>query len=74
MDVFDPVLEEVEEAALRARGCGVPAVNEECRRAAVLGGTLFFMPHCGRQLYANLLEANWGHATLQRVQVFGAHP
>ena len=32
------------------------------------------MPHCGRQLYANLLEANWGHATLQRVQVLGAHP
>ena len=71
MDVYDPVLGEDERAMLRARGCGVPERNEEGRRSVaaaeaegaegegvegVEGVTLFFMPHCGRQLYANVLE------------------
>ena len=60
MDVYDPVLGEAERAMLRARGCGVPERNEEGRRSVAAaeaeGVTLFFMPHCGRQLYANVLE------------------
>ena len=65
MDVYDPVLGEGERAMLRARGCGVPERNEEGRRSVAAaeaeGVTLFFMPHCGRQLYANVLEANWAY-------------
>jgi hypothetical protein len=71
MDVYDPVLEEAELALLRARGCGVPERNEEGRRSVAAveaeGATLFFMPHCGRQLYANVLEANWGAEHLRRL-------
>ena len=75
MDVYDPVLGEAELSLLRARGCGVPERNEEGRRsvaAAVAEGvTLFFMPHCGRQLYANVLEANWGAEQLCRLAILG---
>eukprot|EP00964_Phaeocystis_antarctica_P069762 scaffold42431_cov53-Phaeocystis_antarctica.AAC.1 len=69
MDVYDPVLGEAELALLRARGCGAPERNEEGRRSVATqekGLTLFFMPHCGRQLYANVLEANWGPEPLSR--------
>ena len=72
MDVYDPVLGEAELALLRARGCGAPERNEEGRRSVATqerGLTLFFMPHCGRQLYANVLEANWGPEPLSRLVV-----
>ena len=75
MDVYDPVLGEAERAMLRARGCGVPERNEEGRRSVAAaeaeGVTLFFMPHCGRQLYANVLEANWGAQQLARLAILG---
>ena len=70
LDVYDPIFDEAELALLHARGCRVPTRNEEGRRAA-LRPTLFFMPHCGRQLYANLLQANWGAAPLCRLAVLG---
>ena len=75
MDVYDPVLGEAERAMLRARGCGVPERNEEGRRSVAAAEaeavTLFFMPHCGRQLYANVLEANWGAQQLARLAILG---
>ena len=70
LDVYDPVLSEAEVAFARARGCGLPARNEEGRRAAARR-TLFFMPHCGRQLYANVVAANWGGEALGRVLILG---
>ena len=70
LDVYDPVLSEAEVAFARARGCGLPARNEEGRRA-VARRTLFFMPHCGRQLYANVVAANWGGEALGRVLILG---
>lgn len=33
--------------------------------------TLFYMPHCGKQLYSNLLWANWSSRLLQNVVLFG---
>lgn len=70
MDVYDPIFDEVELTLLHARGCRVPTCNEEGRHTALLP-TLFFMPHCGRQLYANLLQANWGVAPLSQLAVLG---
>jgi hypothetical protein len=33
--------------------------------------TLFFMPHCGRQLYSNVLWANWSPYQLEKILILG---
>jgi SRR1 domain len=45
-------------------------VNEQCARLADTP-TLFFMPHCGRELYENLVRANSEHGTLDRLVLVG---
>merc|ERR1711879_52277 len=32
---------------------------------------LYFLPHCGRRLYSNLLEANWSSEGLSRLLLLG---
>ena len=59
IEVFDPIFSAVECAALQAKGCNVPRVNDRGLRR-VDSPTLFFMPHCEISLYANLLAANQG--------------
>lgn len=58
-----------ERAAAVALGARVVEQNEGCSRR-VLRRTLFFMPHCGVSMYANLLRANWGEQ-LSNVIVVG---
>ncbi|XVF82187.1 hypothetical protein PTKIN_Ptkin16aG0024900 [Pterospermum kingtungense] len=70
IEVFDPVLSATESRVLEALGCSVLAVNEQGRRQAIKP-TLFFMPHCEAELYNNLLQANWGVESLNRVALFG---
>jgi hypothetical protein len=39
--------------------------------------TLFYMPHCGRRLYSNVLRANWSPLLLSKAPIFGnrySHP
>eukprot|EP00741_Cyanophora_paradoxa_P003474 tig00000711_g3374.t1 len=67
--VFDPVLGAEERALLAQLGCEVIPSNEEGRRAA-RRATIFYMPHCPRRLYSNVLRANWGPA-LARILVIG---
>eukprot|EP00290_Baffinella_frigidus_P025245 CAMPEP_0180254038 /NCGR_PEP_ID=MMETSP0987-20121128/39945_1 /TAXON_ID=697907 /ORGANISM="non described non described, Strain CCMP2293" /LENGTH=65 /DNA_ID=CAMNT_0022222995 /DNA_START=18 /DNA_END=211 /DNA_ORIENTATION=+ len=33
--------------------------------------TLFYMPHCGRRLYSNVLRANWSPLLLAKAPIFG---
>lgn len=40
-------------------GVGVIEANESGRRRAS-GRAVFFMPHCGKSLYENVVAANWG--------------
>ncbi|XVE86164.1 hypothetical protein DITRI_Ditri18aG0013800 [Diplodiscus trichospermus] len=70
IEVFDPVLSATESQVLEALGCSVLSVNEQGRRQA-MEPTLFFMPHCEAELYNNLLQANWGMESLNRVALFG---
>eukprot|EP00965_Chrysotila_dentata_P128447 4246944-Pleurochrysis_carterae.AAC.1 len=68
--MYDPVFSMLEIEFLVARGFNVPAENEEGRRT-IDRKTLFFMPHCGRQLYSNVIGANWNAASLPLLVVLG---
>lgn len=71
--VFDPILGGIEKAILAKLGCGVIETNEKGKRCCCTPSrpddarptmlhcrpTLFFMPHCPRPLYSNVLWANW---------------
>lgn len=57
-EVYDPAFTTIDTQVLKALGFKVLTQNEEGKRE-VKGQTLFFMPHCGKELYNNLLWANW---------------
>ena len=71
---FDPCFDELEIAFLRSRGCAVLTRNSEGRHSSPApggGSVLFFMPHCGRALYSNLVQHNWRPASLASMLVLG---
>ncbi|XP_014666662.1 PREDICTED: SRR1-like protein isoform X2 [Priapulus caudatus] len=68
---FDPIFTASEKAYLTQQGISLIEKNEEGRRRACNGGTLFFMPHCDKPLYSNLLCANWEPEHLSRVILVG---
>ena len=72
LHVFDPMLEPLELQMLqREPRCAIRPRNEEGRVHLPRRRCLFLMPHCPRQLYSNVLEANWGAAHLADVLVLG---
>jgi len=68
--VYDPVLTPLEVEFARSRGCTVPEHNGEGRICAE-EATLFFMPHCAKQLYCNVLAANYRPEALARLAILG---
>ncbi|XP_033627439.1 uncharacterized protein LOC117290253 [Asterias rubens] len=68
--VYDPRFTEEEKQILLNLGFNVIQQNEECKRAAS-GTTLFYMPHCGKPLYNNLLWANWSTQRLSSIVIIG---
>ncbi|XP_064612947.1 SRR1-like protein isoform X2 [Liolophura sinensis] len=57
--LYDPRFTECEKDYLRASGVKLIAENEEGKRTCH-ETMLFYMPHCDKPLYNNLLYANWG--------------
>ena len=56
---FDPVLSAGGAIVLEKLGVEVTLENENCRRRVPDGGNwLFFMPHCDRDMYNNVVAAN----------------
>lgn len=57
--LFDPKFNKEEKLTLQTLGLSIIQENEvgkrKCNRK-----TLFYMPHCGKALYNNLLWTNWG--------------
>ncbi|CAI8023273.1 SRR1-like protein [Geodia barretti] len=68
--VYDPVLCPQEKAALRELHCVCIPENELCRRQ-VQTKTVFYMPHCGRAMYNNLIWANWSPEKLSQLALIG---
>eukprot|EP00042_Codosiga_hollandica_P014030 m.32027 g.32027 ORF g.32027 m.32027 type:complete len:173 (-) comp42168_c0_seq2:8-526(-) len=67
---YDPMIHPTEQRVLLAERIEWIERNELAKRR-VLRPTLFFMPHCDRWLYNNLLWANWGPVSLPNVCILG---
>ncbi|XP_043103131.1 SRR1-like protein [Puntigrus tetrazona] len=68
--VYDPVFSESEREALEELGFTVLTENEEGKRG-VYHPTLFYLMHCGKALYNNLLWRNWTPQTLPKIIIIG---
>ncbi|KAG2179526.1 hypothetical protein INT44_006373 [Umbelopsis vinacea] len=68
--IYDPIFTELDVKVCDHYNMEVIKDNEYCRRT-VEKPTLFYMPHCGKSLYSNALEANWSVDRLSNVIVVG---
>ncbi|XP_072538061.1 SRR1-like protein [Salminus brasiliensis] len=68
--MYDPVFTVTECEILRELGFTVLTENEEGKRA-VCRPTFFYLMHCGKALYNNLLWRNWSPRILPKVIVIG---
>ncbi|XP_074777686.1 SRR1-like protein [Athene noctua] len=69
--LFDPAFSAREAAALRQLGLRLLPENEEGKHAVEGSATLFYMVHCGKALYNNLLWRNWSAGALARMVIVG---
>ncbi|XP_062307526.1 SRR1-like protein isoform X2 [Osmerus eperlanus] len=68
--LYDPVFSSGEREILRELGLTVLTENEEGKRQ-VTRSTLFYLMHCGKALYNNLLWKNWQRETLPLLTIVG---
>ncbi|XP_061197815.1 SRR1-like protein [Saccostrea echinata] len=68
--LYDPKFFMAEKEVLSDFGFHVLSENEEGKRQCG-SSTLFYMPHCGKSLYNNLLFANWSPDRLHHVIIIG---
>ncbi|MBN3311813.1 SRR1L protein, partial [Atractosteus spatula] len=68
--VYDPVFSAAETKVLQALGLTVLTENEEGKRL-VCRPTLFYLIHCGKALYNNLLWRNWSTDSLPLLTIVG---
>jgi len=69
--IYDPVFSQEEVNLLTHKlDMKVMEVNEESRHE-VNGRVLFFMPHCDKSLFNNLLWSNWDSDKLDKIYIYG---
>ncbi|XP_060927651.1 SRR1-like protein [Limanda limanda] len=68
--VYDPVFSTGERDVLEKLGLSVLTENEEGKHLATKP-TLFFLMHCGKALYNNLLWKNWSTQSLPAMTIIG---
>ncbi|XP_049434689.1 SRR1-like protein [Epinephelus fuscoguttatus] len=68
--VYDPAFSSGERDVLRELGLNVLTENEEGKRL-VTKPTLFYLMHCGKALYNNLLWKNWSTQCLPQMIIIG---
>lgn len=69
--LFDPVFSAQEAAALGELGLRLLPDNEEGKHGIEGSATLFYMVHCGKALYNNLLWRNWSEGALSKMVIIG---
>ncbi|NXJ91416.1 SRR1L protein, partial [Corythaixoides concolor] len=69
--LFDPAFSAEEAAALGQLGLRLLPDNEEGKHGIAGSATLFYMVHCGKALYNNLLWSNWSAAALSKMVIIG---
>ncbi|KAM9371632.1 SRR1-like protein [Phaethornis superciliosus] len=69
--VFDPAFSEQEVGVLGQLGMRMLQDNEEGKHEVEGAATLFYMVHCGKALYNNLLWRNWALGTLSKMVIVG---
>ncbi|KAM6377598.1 SRR1-like protein [Pluvialis apricaria] len=69
--VFDPAFSAQEAAALAQLGLRLLPDNEEGKHGIEGSATLFYMVHCGKALYNNLLWRNWSAGALSKMVIIG---
>jgi len=68
----DPAMDEFERRFIRdSLWFEVKSQNDRCLHSVGSRNTVFFMPHCGRPMYNNVLFANWPEQALRRVCLIG---
>lgn len=70
ISIYDPVFTDTEKCILRNIGINVLVENDECKHKAI-EPTLFYMIHCGKPMYNNVLCANWNIDSLKNVFIMG---
>lgn len=68
--VYDPVFSPGEKAVLRELGMTLLTENEEGKRQAHKP-TFFYLMHCGKALYNNVLWKNWAKYYLTHIVIIG---
>uniref|UniRef100_A0A8C8S4C3 SRR1 domain containing n=1 Tax=Pelusios castaneus TaxID=367368 RepID=A0A8C8S4C3_9SAUR len=68
--ISDPLFSELEIGVLNDLGVTVVLENEEGKHH-VHGFTIFYMIHCGKALYNNLLWSNWSMDALSKMIIIG---
>ena len=73
IECFDPVMNSHDRFVMGELGIKVLAQNDQCKRSVgdAQGYAFFYMPHCPLRMYSNLLWANWGEDSLQRLIILG---
>ena len=70
VDVYDPVMSEIDRKIIARLHCTPLSKNEECRRV-VKTNCLCYVPHGSFPMYRNLLQVNYENKTLKNVILFG---
>nr|XP_028566257.1 SRR1-like protein isoform X1 [Podarcis muralis] len=68
--IFDPVFSTLEIKVLAHLGLTVLLENEE-GKCCIHNPTIFYMVHCGKALYNNLLWSNWSIEALSKTVIIG---
>lgn len=68
--VYDPIFSAGEKTVLKETGLTVLSENEEGKRRANKP-TLYYLMHCGKALYNNILWKNWSKHCLTQIIVIG---